>query len=240
MVVKPSTQLKRIFSTLGELQEYVTNPANYKPCRMKSYSMWACMLHRERERLVTNCYFRDKDIYSTTSRINAENPIVLSGIGGVKELTAINPTAFCLRFTLMDGKPITPEYLQSRKNKIGEIPWTQVKYKPTDTPYCAVCIPSKYSCELKVGGCAYSLNLRMWNANYISRAAIGDFIVCPMHHGTPNLSQAFVVQGDLFLALFDNHGWSNCILSKNNLPKSTPKPPTTAVDSSGYVFVLGE
>lgn len=190
------------FDSFEELQVYVNDPSKYKKYYMTAYNMtatWGDLKKSVERKCMVNYLVRGSDTYLTTY-MSDEAPIILSGRFKGQECMAISLDTLCNRFTLGNGKPITKKYVYNcvavDANKECQL---SVKCRPSAAFY-AICVPTWYRCELKVGGRLLQVNVD----DSISKHARGDFIICPSNDNDsePDLSQAFVMFGDLFAVLF--------------------------------------
>lgn len=215
MADTPLKYLNRRLHPMDVVHEFTHNPANYKPCRMKSYTMRALISDKMLQ--VTNYYYRNKQFgVATITHLSPTEPVLIRGIGDMWEDTAISISNLCKNFVTSDGEHITAATLKTQLSGAGlsREGWTKVIYKPSTESFVALCIPAKYKdWQLWVGDRPLYVNATNSYNSFISKTAAGDFIVCPVKkNGEVDFFSAFVIQGDLFFALFDNRGWTDCLL----------------------------
>lgn len=189
------------------VQKFVTNPDSYLLCRVKAYPMWARIVPYNEDIRVVNRFVRldsDVDTYTTLCK---STPILVRGAMGKYENLAISYECLYRDFTAGRGEPITPQLLLQRMNEFNKQTGIKVLYRPKSMGYCAVFVPSEYSCEIQIKRRTLLLNVDTRPNTIIH----GDFIVCPFYDMHIDFSSAFVVCGDLFSAVFDSRFWRACI-----------------------------
>ena len=203
--------IENVPDVVREMFEYVGNLDNCKRVSMTGYVMTAQIFESCPEKSVMNDYVRWKSgRRCMRTSLTESTPILLKGKHGAKERIAVSRGTLCKYFTLPNGSPIELESLTNHCNFIdGEYEF-DVKCN-TALRFDAMCLPTAYPyCggKIKIGDKMLWVNLD----GRISERALGDFLVCPLVDGDLDLPNVFVMQGDLFLDVFDRSMWQECIL----------------------------
>lgn len=195
------------FHNPAELLRYISDPANYKTARKKSYTIWCA-----KPSLGTTVYNNLEDCNYTTT---AEKQFVLSGTRGEQWVIDINKLA--KTYTFGDGTPITEEALKA-KLKNGVIDWFQVKTITDNNTLFAVFVPANYQFQVPTSW-GDVLN---GNRPEIAHGK-GDFVLCANANGQPNVQDRWIVNGAVFADTYDNRGWGDCLAPSEN-DGNVPKP----------------
>lgn len=240
------------------------DPRNYKPCQKKQYCIHVCM--PEKGTVVVNkleqpsvlaklphgvCSFAQNFEESWGSQyrqaaeaglaylVDDKTPFVLGGTQG--ELTCITPGKLQQTYSfLCKGnvhEPINNDSLHARLVD-GILPWTMIRTNP------ATAVSSLMACFIPVSQAGFihtATGTKLeFNACGVSHG-LGDFIVCStLPDGSPNLSDMWVVNGEVFADTFNNRGWSQYLAQRvpgQRLPdKKLPTVIQPDKDLSRYQF----
>lgn len=218
----------------------INNPSNYKNCSKKQYEIYVCMPPKntvvinklEQADVVKvlggKTYFTAEQVENMQKfnpsmlaqlqqlvaqgrayAVTNATPFVLCGTVG--EMWTISPGKLAKTYNfLQGGQPlqINQQSLGLRM-KSGLLDWTLVRTSPQATAgqNMACFVPSAQKGQIQTSWGAV-LNI---NGAGISHGK-GDFVVCAkLPNGKPNLSDRWVVNGEIFATTYNNHGWTDCL-----------------------------
>ena len=144
--------------------------------------------------------------------VSDRTPFVLAGTLG--ELWCIDKAKLmqCYGFIINNSLcRISDAVLKERsKDKNGEfLDWTVVRTVPDNSEAFACFVPSTQKGQLQTSWGAI-LN---YNGQGVAHGK-GDFIIAGNAGGQPNLSDRYVVNGNVFATTYNNQGWTDCLDSK--------------------------
>lgn len=136
-------------------------------------------------------------------------PFVLCGTVG--EMWVISPDKLAKTYNFLQGGQPLQINQQSfgQRMKNGLLDWTLVRTSPQAmaAQNMACFVPSAQKGQIQTSWGAV-LNI---NGVGISHGK-GDFVVCAkLPNGKPNLSDRWVVNGDIFATTYNNRGWADCL-----------------------------
>lgn len=197
-------------NAMVELEAIITNQRLWKRTNKKNYSVYVCM-----PKIGTHVFNRLEGSKYVTDN---NKRFVLSGTVG--EQWVIDAGKLAKTYSFADGTPITPDTLK-RKMHGGIIDWTLLK-------------------TLQSGGClnwafylpANIINLPVqtsWGDTLLANRpevshGIGDFLVCRDAGGRPNLSDMWVVNGEVFPNTYDMRAFPGLTNKMASNSVNTPKP----------------
>lgn len=236
------------------------NPSNYKSCSKKQYEIYVCMPPKNTvvinkleqadvvRQLGGKTYFTASDI----EKLKTSNPQMMSMIqqlvsqgrayavtnttpfvlcGTVEEMWTINADKLAQTYTfLQNNQPYTinQQSLSQRVRKDGLLDWTSIRVTARETygHYWACFVPLVQKGQIQTSR-GTVLNI---NGAGVSHGK-GDFIVCNrLPNGNPNLSDRWVVNGEVFASTYNNQGWADCLKSSgirnitiDSLPRLLPQ-----------------
>ena len=218
----------------------INNPSNYKNCSKKQYEIYVCMPPKNTvvinkleqadviKVLGGKTYFTAEQV----EKMQKSNPSMLAKLhqlvsqgrayavtdatpfvlcGTVGEMWTISPDKLAKTYNFLQGKQPLQINQQSlgQRMKNGLLDWTLVRTSPQATAgqNMACFVPSAQKGQIKTSWGAV-LNI---NGAGISHGK-GDFVVCAkLPNGKPNLSDRWVVNGDIFATTYNNQGWTDCL-----------------------------
>lgn len=225
------------------LEVNINDISNYKNCSKKLYSIYVCkppkntVVINQLEQADIVRMLNGKTFFSTEEieRMQTSNPSKLMQLqqlvsqgkayavtdntpfvlcGTVGELWTISADKLAKTYMfLQNGQPVTiNSQTLSAKMKDDCFDWTVVRTSPQATAgqNMACFIPRGQSGQLQTA----------WGAvlTYNGAGAFhgrGDFIVCAkLPNGKPNLSDRWVVNGEIFATTYNNQGWVDCLSNK--------------------------
>lgn len=208
------------------------NPANYKPCVKKLYSVYVCkppvgtvvvnkleqndsyLLLNKRSFVSATEIQRNSQLRSICQQLVANNrayyvsdanTLVSSGTQG--ELWCISADKLIQKYDVASPAVF--------RNPVFD--WVLARIKPSNSAALACFVPRKIQ-----GRVATSRGiLPDINASGVPHGK-GDFVISyPDAYGRPTASR-YVVNGAVFGATYNNHGWTQCLYPNTNC--SLPKP----------------
>ena len=254
----------------------IDNPSSYKNCAKKQYEIYVCMPPKNTivinkleqadvvKQLGNKTYFTRDDI----DKIQKTNPPLLSLLqslvsqgrayavtdatpfvlcGTVGEMWTIKPDKLASTYMfLQNGQPlqINQQTLNQRmKNDV--LDWTVVRTSPQATAgqNMACFVPSSQKGQIQTSWGSV-LNL---NGAGVSHGK-GDFVVCEkLPNGQPNLSNRWVVNGEIFATTYNNQGWVQCLgtsavksINISSLPKLVMEHAKVGIDAIAYDNALSK
>lgn len=197
-------------NAMGELASFIINPKFWKKTQKKGYNVYACMPKIGTQ--VVNKLEGAK--YATDSN----KRFVLSGTVG--EQWVIDVGKMAKTYSFADGSPITPDALK-RRMQGDVIDWIQLKTLPGGgglnwafyLPANIMNLPVKTSWG----------DTLMANRPGVEHG-VGDFLVCSDAGGKPNLSDMWVVNGQVFPNTYDMRAFPGLVPQKAGVDTNIPKP----------------
>ena len=215
-----------------------TNPVNYKPCVKKQYEIHVCkppmntiVINKLEQadvvkQLGGKTYFTIEECNRIAKQnpqklntlkmlvsqgraylVNQNTPFVLAGTLG--EMWTIDAMKLSQRYVFLGGGgstvPISPQTL-SERGKNGILNWTVVRTIPNNSKSWACFVPSHQKGQVQTSWGAV-LNI---NGVGVSHGK-GDFVIASDANGKPDLSNAYVVNGNIFATTYNNKGWTDYI-----------------------------
>lgn len=171
---------------------YFEDPSIYKRTSKKRYSVYVCM-PRPGQKVVNRL--------EMAKYVTDENKkFVISGTVG--ETWVIDVAKLAKTYQYPDGTPITPESLNKKVKKQGEvsmIDWFQLVTQPGGGGInWATFVPKEFSFPIKTSwGDTLMVN------DPRTEHGLGDFLVCDDAGGRPNLADRWVVNGKVFPTTYD-------------------------------------
>lgn len=237
----------------------IDNPSNYRNCSKKIYEIYVCMppkntvvINKLEQADVIKVL--DGKTYFTVEQVEKmqkSNPSMLAQLqqlvsqgrayavtdatpfvlcGTVGEMWTTSPDKLAKTYNFLQGGQPLQINQQSlgQRMKNGLLGWTLVRTSPQATAgqNMACFVPSAQKGQIQTSWGAV-LNI---NGVGISHGK-GDFVVCAkLPNGKPNLSDRWVVNGDIFATTYNNQGWTDCIspssaktFTIDTLPKLVPQ-----------------
>lgn len=246
----------------------IDNPSNYKNCSKKQYEIYVCMPPKNTvvinkleqadviKVLGGKTYFTAEQV----EKMQKSNPSMLAKLhqlvsqgrayavtdatpfvlcGTVGEMWTISPDKLAKTYNFLQGKQPLQINQQSlgQRMKNGLLDWTLVRTSPQATAgqNMACFVPSTQKGQIQTSWGAV-LNI---NGAGISHGK-GDFVVCAkLPNGKPNLSDRWVVNGDIFATTYNNQGWADCLkqsdiknITITSLPNLVPQQTDNRKNSS--------
>ena len=234
---------------------FYENSDNYKPCYMKQYDCYVCL--PEEGTIVVNkltnpelvCRLGKKDYITVADRKRLNNeqigvlrsfivkgqaqittkdePFVLAGTRG--ELSVVSPMELASNYSFLQGSQcVQINNINLNQRKSGDyLNWTLVRKKGLAfKKYFACFVPANKR---------FSIGNMLVNTQGVSHGK-GDFLVCDSFNNKPNLTNRWLVNGEVFALTYNNQGWQDKI--KSNLVSVTidelPKLVSTVSDNKDY------
>jgi hypothetical protein len=174
----------------------LNNPKNWKKTHKKSYKVWIC-----RPATGTQC----TNVLEGANYVTDQNKqFIISGTVG--ETWVIDAGKLAKTYTFDDGTPITPDTLKSKLNRSGQIDWTKLQTKQDG-------MAINYAFHLPLSIKNFPVQTSWGDTLLANRDGIrhgkGDFLVCADNGGQPNLSDVWVVNGEVFPSTYDLHAFPN-------------------------------
>jgi hypothetical protein len=222
----------------------INNPNNYKNCFKKSYDMYVCkppkntlIIDKLKNPNIVKMfngktYFSSKDI----DKIHKENqelfnklfqlvsqgyvyavtdntPFVLASLYGDMSVININELQHSYAF-VRNNQPlrIDNNTIQERSSN-DYMQWSLVRFNNSRAEQQMACfIPNSQKLQLQTKSGVVVANEIGTNHSK------GDFVLCSkLPNGQPNLTDRWLVNGNLFPIIYNNNGWTDCIKINNNL-----------------------
>lgn len=246
----------------------INNPSSYKNCSKKQYEIYVCMPPKNTvvinkleqadviKVLGGKTYFTAEQV----EKMQKSNPSMLAKLhqlvsqgrayavtdatpfvlcGTVGEMWTISPDKLAKTYNfLQGGQPLRiNQQSLGQRMKNGLLDWTLVRTSPQATAgqNMACFVPSAQKGQIQTSWGAV-LNI---NGVGISHGK-GDFVVCAkLPNGKPNLSDRWVVNGDIFATTYNNQGWADCLkqsdiknIAITSLPNLVPQQTDNRKNSS--------
>ena len=213
------------------------NPENYKPCVKKLYDVYVCkppigtvvvnkleqndsyLLLNKQDYVSVSAMQKNPQLRSICQQLVANNraylvsdanTLVLSGTQG--ELWCISAAKFIQKYDA--AKPSLLNYTT--------FDWMLARTKPNNSKALACFVPRAVRGKIAT---SYGVLLDI-NAPNVPHGK-GDFVIStPDAYGRPT-NERYVVNGAVFGATYNRHGWSNCL--HTDMRYSLPKPSSILV-----------
>ena len=198
-------------SNIKNVQEYAPamQVGNWKRTSKKKYQIYVCM-----PPLGTRVYNHLEDVYYTTSE---KKPFVLSGTAG--EQWVIDPAKLFKTYRLPNGQPLNFDFLKT-KGQAYQVDWFKIEtIVDTVNPVYnwALFVPKNQKLAVPTSWG----DVLTANRSGVPHG-MGDYLVCADGGNMPNLSDMWVVNGEIFPATYDMRafrGKSTTVKGEIPIPK---------------------
>ena len=237
----------------------INDISSYKKCQKKKYNIWVCMpqigtcvINKLEQAQVAKqfngkTYFTlsnlkdmkksNSDIISYLGKnayiVDEKKRFVLSGTQG--ELWTIDINKLAKTYVFGDGTIINESTLNDRINKDKAphtMDWQLIESKGANGEFnfaMQVPFPNVFQIQTSWGSI-------LTGNDPIIHHGKGDFIVCSVNpDGSPNLNDRWIVNGLIFGDTYDNRGWSDKVIIKDN--SIVEKPKYTLIDTNFEINV---
>ena len=187
------------------------NPKNWKRTHKKSYEVYVC-----RPLPGAECTNKFEGTHYVTDQ---NKQFIISGTAG--ETWTIDVNKLAKTYTFADGTPITPETLTKKCDNRGQMDWQKMKTRADAGTNWAFFLPKSIQ--------NFPVQTSWGDTLLANRPGVGhglgDFLVCGDAGGQPNLSDMWVVNGEIFPRTYDLHAFPNMF---NTLDEFKTAIPTTS------------
>lgn len=182
-------------SNIKNVQEYapIMQRENWKRTHKKKYQIFVCM-----PSLGTKVYNHLEDTHYVTSE---KKPFVLSGTAG--EQRVIDPAKLFKTYQLPTGEPLNLDYLKTKGHPYN-VDWFKIETRSDTIINWALFIPKNQKLAVPTSWG----DVLTANRSGVPHG-LGDYLLCSDGGNMPNLSDMWVVNGEIFPATYDMHAFPN-------------------------------